>query len=151
MATFTAVSNSRGGLAPKLKVNLSGPFFQRDVNATLRQNIRRMLEGIVTEGASEIAEALQAGEAGREPLGAGLTPDRASDYVVGRVKSLTGNPWALYGVVSINNHGLSPEQGIALMAGASEVERETHAFRRIASALRGAKAAIRANLTEGLE
>lgn len=142
---------SASPLAPKLTLDLSGPFFKADITKTILTNAGRMMEGIAQEGERTAVEALSVGEGGREPLGANVSPSRASGHVKGRVRSLRGHPWAFTAVISINNVGFTPEQGIALMAGASEVEAETHAFARTAAALRQARAVLRANLTEGLE
>ena len=145
------VANTPGGLAPKVSVDLSGPLFERDVKATVRENIRTMLQGIAEEGASSVRDDMAFGEGGRQPISDNVSPDRESEWVFGRVRSLAGKPWALTAVISINNHGLSSEQGIALMAGAARVESETHAFRQAASGLRGARAILAADLTRNLE
>lgn len=133
------------------KVEFSGPFFTRDPGATLRGNIVRMMQGIAEEGEAAVQKALGQGEGGRLPISHGVQPSRVSGHAIGRVRSLSGKPWAATAVISINNSGFSAGEGISLMAAAAKVEAETHAFRRTATALRSARAMLRANLTEGIE
>ena len=135
-------------MAVKVQVDLSGPFFQRDPAATFGENVRRMLDGIAQEGERAIQAALGAGT-GRAPIS--LIGDRVAQHVVGRTRSLSGKRWAMTAVVSVNNSGWSPRQGVALMAAASTLERRFHPFRKTASQLRSARAVLAANLTRGIE
>jgi len=130
-------------------VDLSGPLFQRDPGKTLRGNIRKMMAGVAAEGERIVRENLRAGQAGRAPISA--LGDRVADHAIGRVTSLTGKHWMATAVVSVNNSGFSPKQGISLMAAASSVEGRSHAFRALYRDLQRSRAVARANLTEGLE
>lgn len=134
----------------KTTVELTGPFFQRDPKKTFRHNVRRMLQGLADESQKSIRGAFDAGASSRLPI-ARIPGDRVADHVIGRVRALGGRPWALTAVVSVNNRGWSPQQGISLMAAASRVEHVVHAFRDVASQIRSSRAVLGANLTEGLE
>lgn len=129
--------------------NFSGPFFTRDPEKTITENVHKMMLAIAEEGATAARTSMRQGEGQRDlvrELGV-----RASDYVVGRVKSRAGTPWLRAAVVQVLNEGLSAGEGRSLMAAASAVEGETHTFRNIARQLRSARAVLRANLTEGIE
>lgn len=137
-------------MAVKTSVELSGPFFQRDPAQTFSENIKRALEGFASEGQKVIASLLMSGAGGREPIYR-LSPDRVADHVVGRVQSLTGREWRATAVVSVNNSGLSADEGISLMAAASSLERRLGAFRKATRASRLTATVVRANLTKGIE
>jgi hypothetical protein len=130
-------------------VDFSGPFFKADIDKTLLENVRKMMEGIAEEGEPAAEEGLLTG-ATRRALVSG-TGDRVADHVVGRTESLTGKEWMTAAVVSVNRAGLDQRQAISLMAAASSVERRTRAISRVTRQLRAARAVLRANLTEGLE
>lgn len=130
-------------------VELSGPFFQRDPGETLRGNIERMMQGLAEEGEKAGRDGFAATQAGRLPIS--QLGDRVSGHVVGRVVSLRGRRWRATAVVSINNFGYTPIQGISLMAAASSVERRTHVMRNLARSIRSSRAVLNANLTKGIE
>jgi hypothetical protein len=123
---------------PKLQVDLSGPLFSRDVKKTVRNNIRRMLEGLAEEG-----ERL-ARSAWPVLTGAGR------DHTEGRVRSLTGKPWFLTAVISAQHVYPWPNGGAKQYRG-GKAEQRVGMFRRTASALRSARPVMTANLTKGLE
>lgn len=131
----------------KSSITKTGAFFEVDVKRTLRENARKMIEGVVAEGKDDVVGQLQAGEGQRFRVRRG--GGRVSDRVVARVTSEHGKPWAVTGVVSVSPAGLSAPEAISLMAAASEVERQTHAFRRTAGRLRRARAA-NVDLLKGL-
>lgn len=133
------------------KVEFSGPFFERDPGATLRGNIQRMMEAVAREGEQAVRAALAIGESDRIVISHHVEPDRVSGHAIGRVTSLASKHWLATAVISVNNSGFSPAEGKSLMAAASAVEGETHAFRRTATALRRSRAVLRANLTAGIE
>lgn len=120
-------------------MNVKGPFFEHDPAKTFRQNIRVMLAAVAAEGRSDVIAQLEQGQAGRLPIGSGVEPERVSGHVVGRVASLGGKPWKVTAVVSVNNSGFTPKQGIALMAAGSVVERRTGAFKRTTGRIRRSK------------
>lgn len=133
----------------KTRVDFSGPFFRGDPGAKFLGNVRKMMQGIAAEGEAAARQNLRAGQAGRAPIT--YLGDRVADHVVGRVKSVTGKQWTAAAVVSINNSGLGAREGKALMAAASQVERQTRAFSALTRDLRNARAVLRANLAEGLD
>lgn len=130
-------------------IRYDGPFFRKDPARTFRQNIRTMLDATAQEGATDVRAQLAAGNASRAPIR--YIGDHVSAHVVGRVHSLSGKPWAVTAVVSVNNSGYSKRAGIALMAAASEVEGRTGAFRRTQTRVRRAKAVNAAELLKGIE
>lgn len=130
-----------------IKVSASGAFFQRDPVRTFRANLRDAMAEMAESGEADVKARMQQGEGSRQPM-RGITPVRVSGHVVGRVRSLAGKPWAATAVVSINNRGLTPRQGITLMAAGSRIEAQSHPFRRAAS---GVRKWVRTDLAKGLE
>jgi hypothetical protein len=123
---------------PKLQVDLTGPLFTRDVKKTVRQNIRRMLQGLVEEG-ERLAQSIW-------PVLTGAGRDNTE----GRVRSLTGKPWFLTGVVSARHVYPWPNGGAKQYRGGKS-EQRVGMFRRTATAMRRSRTVISANLVEGLE
>jgi hypothetical protein len=132
------------------RIDMSGPFFTNDPRKTFRQNARVLLDRLQEEGEADVKQQMRGGEGGRAPISQGVSPSRVSGHVVGRVVSLTGRPWQATAVVSINNYGFSKAQGIALMAAAANVERETHAFRRTTNRLRRSRKVNASELLRGI-
>jgi hypothetical protein len=130
-------------------IDLSGPFFTKDPAKTFRQNIRVLMAAVAAEGEADVRAQLQSGQSSRAPL-RGITPNRVSGHVHGRVRSLSGRPWAVTAVTSVNASGLSGRQAVRLMAAGSLLEGRTHAFRRTTSRLRKAKAINKVELLKGL-
>ncbi len=126
-------------------MDLSGPFFTRDPAKTFRQNIRDFMDEVADVGADDVRAQLRAGEDRRAPIH-GVSPSRVSAYVQGRTSSLRGKRWAVTAVVSVRPVG-SRRQAISIMAAASRVEAQTHAFRRTASRLRKARTDLLKGLT----
>ena len=120
-------------------IDKSGPFFAHDPAKTFRANIRTMMEAVAAEGEADVSAQMRATEGGRRPISSGVQPDRVGRNVVGRVTSLSGKKWAVTAVVSVNNSGFTPRQGIALMAAASRVEGQIHAFRKTTSRIKSTR------------
>jgi hypothetical protein len=131
-------------------IDLSGPFFTKDIRRTMRSNIEDLVAAIAEEAETDVSAQLAAGEAGRALISAGVQPARLSSHVIGRVRSIGGKDWHRTAVVSINNTGFTKKQGTALMAAASVVEGKTHAFRRTTARLRKSRAVNQAELLKGL-
>lgn len=132
-------------------IDLKGPFFTKQPGKTFRQNVRVMMAAVAAEGEADVQAQLRAGEGNRRRISHGVAPDRVSGHAVGRVHSLGGNLWAVTAVISVNNSGLTPAQGIALMAAAAVVERQTHAFRRTTGRLRRARSVNTTELLKGID
>lgn len=130
--------------APKITISLSGPLFQKDLRVTLRQNMRRMLQGMADEGEAAIVALYPVGSAGDPHPGLGRSG------VVGRVASLSGKPWALTAVIS-EQHVYPWLNGGQKEYRGGKTEARVHMFRRTASALRHSRAVLMGNLTAGLE
>jgi hypothetical protein len=128
-------------------IDMSGPFFRKDPVKTFRQNVRELMDQIAVAGESDVKAQMATGQGSRAVMNM-VDPNRVAAHVVGRTKSLGGKRWAVTAVVSVNNSGLSRAQGIQLMAAASQVERQTGAFKRTASRVR--KVSKLNDLTEGM-
>jgi hypothetical protein len=151
-------------MARSPRVKFSGQFFEKDVTKTIRANLHDMLVEIAAGAERDIAVQLQRGEAGRAPLSLGrpggrkqarargrgqkplLGNARVSQFVRGRVQSLSGKPWQLHAVVSPNTTGMNRKHAISLMAAASHLEGEVHAWRRTARAIKRARKDLAAGL-----
>lgn len=79
-------------MAGRGAVVFSGPFFEPSADKRLRENIRGMISGMADEGEAAVKGQLTSGH--------GYLTGALSKSVVGRVRSLSGKPWALTGVVS---------------------------------------------------
>lgn len=160
-------------------IEMTGPLFSPQADLTLRQNIRRMLQGLADEGARVVIA--------NSPNGPGTRPDPAGSFkggVEGRVRSLKGAPWWLTAVVSqqhvyawgsrggrsfgIAQSGVykrgarkgqtwhkSDSEVLDRMSNASyrggKVERKYHMFRNAANQMKSSRALLAADLTKGLE
>ena len=133
----------------RVTIKYEGPFFHHDPRKTFRQNVREMLKGWVQAGQQEMAVRYNEGSSGRAPIKR-LAPERVAGHVVGRVTSLGGHAWQMTGIVSVNNAGLSPAEGVSLMAAASQVERQTKGAQRTFRNMRRARAANMDELLKGL-
>lgn len=130
-------------------IDFSGPFFTKDPEKTIIDNVQKMMQGIATEGATAARTGLASGQQSRaliRELG-----DRVSDHVIGRVESRTGKEWHVAAVVQVYNQGLSAAESRSLMAAASYVARQTRAITDVTRQLRAARAVMTANLTAGIE
>jgi hypothetical protein len=128
------------------RITFSGPLFSADADKTLRQNIRRMMQGIADEGA-EVAKA-------RSPRRSGAF----IDGIEGRTQGVRGNKWALTAVVSQTHVYPWHNKGARGFSGRAQaeyrggkVEQRYRIFRAVTSQLRAARAVMAANLTKGLE
>jgi hypothetical protein len=131
-------------------IDKSGPFFTKDPARTFRSNIRTMMDAVAREGQSDVRAQLQVGEGGRQPISHGVQPGRVSAHVVGRTSNLVGKRWAVTAVVSVQNRGFTGAQGKALMAAASRVEAQTHAFRKTKGRIRSTRAMNTDELLKGI-
>ena len=129
------------------RIAFDGPLFTKDTRKTVRGNIREFLEGAAAEGQQAVRDVLRSGEGSREPIREIGEDARVSQFVVGRVESLTGRRWQLNLVTSPSTKGLDKRRSLALMAAASRLEKRTRAFRRLAIAGRAA----RHDFAKGLE
>jgi hypothetical protein len=131
-------------------IDTSGPFFTHDPRKTFRGNIRLFMAAVADEGQRDVEAQLKSGQAEREPIRL-IQPNRVSGHVVGRTKSLTGKPWEVTAVISINNRGFTKKQGTRLMAAGSVLEHRIHAFRKTKNRLRRARAVNQVELLRGLK
>src|SRR5262245_16612573 len=129
-------------------IDKTGPFFSKDPRKTFLANARDFLDEVADEGAADVIAQMLVGQAGRRPIR--QLGDHVSEHVVGRTQSLRGRRWQYTAVVSVNNTGLTKAEGISLMAAASEVERQTGAFKRTSSRLRRVAKMNTSELLKGL-
>lgn len=130
-------------------IKFDGPFFTGDPAKTFRQNIRAFMDVVAAEGEADVKAQMAVDAGGRKPIRA-LSPQRVSDHVRGRTRSISGRRWACTAVVSVNNSGFTKAQGISLMAAASQVESQTGAFKRTAARLRRVAKRADAVLLKGI-
>ena len=114
------------------------------------KNIKVLMDALSEEGEADVKVQLQAGEGNRAPIARRVQPERVSGHVIGRTESLRGRNWEVTAVVSVQNQGFSKAQGTALMAAASRVEGQTHAFRKTTNRLRRARKINAAELLKGI-
>lgn len=123
--------------ASGIHIDLTGPLFQRDPGKTIKQNIRRMMQGLAQEGEAAVKSGWTNSTRGR----AG---------VVGRAHSVKGKPWTLHAVIT-------PEYVYPWKSGGSKQYRggrnkqRNRAFKATYYRIRSARAVLGANLTRDLE
>ena len=119
-------------------IDLSGPFFTKDVKKTVRENMRVALLETVTQGRDIVQQQLTPGH--------GYLTGRLSSHIQAANKSLSGQPWALSAVVrSTVNQVMPGHKGYAM-----KIEAKYHMFRNARAAMRRAGKLLRANYTKGL-
>lgn len=136
------------------KAEYIGPFFEKNVDYAIEDNITQILLGFAEAGEQDVLRKLAETDRGRAALRLPDWPaeNRVSDFVVGRVRSMEDHPWHRWVVVSPSRQGLNREQAIGLYAASARVERATHAFRTTATALRRAVKEMKAvDMAKGLE
>lgn len=120
-------------------IDISGPFFTKDVRKTVRENMRAALLETVMQGRDIVQQQLTPGH--------GYLTGNLSNHIQASNKSLTGQPWALSAVVrSTVNQTMPGHKGYAM-----KVEAKYGMFRNARSAMRRAGKLLKANYTRGLE
>lgn len=132
----------------KTTIDLTGPFFTHDPAKTFQENVRTLMEAIAVEGEQDVRSQLTATQDARVEVSVG---GRVSQYVRGRVESVTGKGWRYNAVVSVDTSRKSKRGAVAYMAAASSIEGRLHVFRRTTSRLRRARAINKAELFKGLQ
>lgn len=125
-------------------ITKTGPLFTADIDKTLGENFRTLMEAIAREGEADVRA--------QSPAGA------FSQGVRGRVESLHGKRWYRNAVVSQTYiYPWSVPHGQRGFKGRDEaqyrggkLEGRRHMFRRTASRLRSARAINQAELAKGL-
>ncbi len=135
------------GRSDPLRVDFKGPFFEGDPKKKVVQNIADLMVALAAEAERDVVGQMVTSTGTRKRISNNVIPPRVFAHVIGRPAK---RPYTA-AVVSVRNQGLSQKQGIALMAAASRVEGQTHAFRRTAGRIRRARSIIRANLAKGLD
>lgn len=124
--------------APIVHVDLSGPFFKKDPERTIWQNVRKMMAGVAEEGQRAVRS--------NYPVLTGY----GQQGVVGRVTSLTGKPWFATAVVS-QTRAYPWRGGDSKQYRGGKSEARHHMFRAAYRDLQHSRAALQADLTAGLE
>lgn len=131
----------------KTSIRKDGPFFRNDPEKTFRKNAHEMMLAVARVGVDDVRGQMRAGEADRAPIRA--LGDRVSDHVGGELRRYpSGRPYSA--VVFVVNRGLGRAEAISLMAAASEVEGQTHAFRKTAGRISRSRAVNVEQLLKGL-
>lgn len=125
-------------------ITRTGAFFEKDPGLTIGENARRLMEAVAAEGERDA----QARIASLPP--AGVRTGATRRRIVGRARSHRGKPWRLTAVIGIPNVGMTEDEAIRTYAAMAAIERRYHPMRATSTALRGAAAVNRAELTRGL-
>lgn len=99
MGTKTRYTTRTG--TSSARIEMTGPLFSPQADLTLRQNIRRLLQGLAEAGAESVRGASPQSKDGTRIRG--KTIDPAGSFrggVVPRVRSLKNAPWWLSAVIS---------------------------------------------------
>lgn len=134
--------------SPRSDVELSGPFFTKDVRKTVRQNIMDLMDGLAAEMERDVRSKIAGKETkGAMPYSTGWT----RRHVIGRTRSVRGRRWQTWARVSVNTQGMTRRQAIRTKAAGASIERRWHIFRR--ETFRGRRIAKKAyaDLTRGLD
>lgn len=123
-------------------IDLTGPFFTKDVAKTLRQNADAMFAAVAAEGESDV-KAQSVGF--RHETGA------FREGVRGRSARLDGAPFRSPGAVVSQTHVYRWARGGVRQYRGGKVEASRHMFRRTAGRLRRAKKLNVAELLRGLQ
>jgi hypothetical protein len=126
------------------KISLEGPIFTHDPKKTIRTNIHAMLEEVAESGAHNVQAQLTPGH-GWDATGRDAVHLR--DYVIGRVESLSGRPWALHAVVS----AVTLQRQLRAHSYIGRVERRYRMFARAYRAISSSRPRLADELAKGLE
>ena len=137
--------------APKYKtsIKVSGPFFTHDPAKTLRENMHVMMLNLAKAGAKDVRSQMRAGRSERAPISR-LGHHHVVDYVFGELRRYPSGPRYTARVI-VRNRGLTKEQGISLMASASQVEGQIHAFRKTKGRILRTRTVNAAELLKGIK
>ncbi|MCI0581845.1 MAG: hypothetical protein L0227_02950 [Chloroflexi bacterium] len=137
------MARRRGPPRRTVGIEIRGPFFDNGPGATFRENVRKLMAGVASQGERRVRDAI----AGIPP--AGVRTGDTRRRIRGRVRSLTGKRWQYAVVISPSTAGLSRRDAIGVRAAASAIEARHHVFRRISRTL--AKPAGLTDLLKGLD
>ena len=138
---------SRVSKSFKTSITVHGPWFTHDPAKTFAGNVHEMMLGLAREGAKDVQGQTRAGQSGREPIR--QLGDHVSDHVAGELRRYPAGPRYAARVI-VRNRGFTKAEGISLMAAASQVEQQTHAFRKTTGRIMRARAVNAAELAKGL-
>lgn len=127
------------------RVTFTGPLFAPDADKTLRENIRRMLQGMADDAAHTAAA--------RSPRHTGAF----AAGIKGRTQGVKGNKWALTAVVSQTHVYPWKNKGARGFSGRSEaeyrggkVEARYRIFRSVTYQMRRMRAGVAEEIIKGL-
>jgi hypothetical protein len=132
----------------KTQIKASGPFFTADPAKTLRQNMHVMMQKLAKAGMKDVRSQLRAGRSDRAPVSR-LGHHHVVDYVFGELRRYPPGPKFTARVI-VRNRGLTAEQGKSLMAAASQLEGEVHAFRKTKGRILRTRIVNAAELLKGI-
>jgi len=132
----------------RTSIKKTGPFFRHDPGKTFRQNAHTMMLGVAREGAADVRGQMSSGNASRAPIKQ-LEPNHVSDHVYGELRKRPSGP-NYTAAVFVRNKGFTRKEAQSLMAAASKVEGQTHAFRKTAGRISRARAVNVDELLKGI-
>lgn len=127
------------------RIELTGPFFERDPEKTVRQNIQEMLDAL----SGEMQDLVRSDIASRAmPRSTGWSLGHTLGYTT---SPRSGKHWQLWAAVGAVTAGMDAKDAIRTKAAAASIERRWHPYRNVKSAVYRARAVASANLSKGLE
>lgn len=122
---------------PDLSIDLTGPFFRRDPEKTITENVHQMVEGLAIEGERIVKVGWSNSIRGR-------------GGVVGRASSVSGKPWTFHATVTPEFTYPWPHGGVKRYRGGRN-KRRNRAFKDAYYRMRSARLQLGVNLTKGIE
>lgn len=126
------------------KVELSGDFFTKDPERTIRENIGDMLEALSVEMESQVKREIASHNM---PRSVGWSYAHTVGYVV---SPKTGRHWRYWAAVGALTTGMDKKDAKRTKAAAASIERRWHPYRRVKSGVYRARAVVSADLSKGL-
>lgn len=133
----------------RTQIKKTGPFFTHDPAKTLRQNMHVMMTKLAKAGMTDVRSQLRAGRSQRAPISR-LGHHHVVDYVFGELRRYPAGPRYSARII-VRNRGLTREQGISLMAAASRLEGQLHAFRKTKGRIARTRIVNAAELLKGIK
>ena len=137
---------NQGSVEVTARFEASGPFFERQPGATLRQNVMRMLDEMA-EWMEHETDSSIASHASQMPFYTGWTVAKNTGYTTSKK---TGRRWTTYAAVGTVTAGMNAKDAIRTKAAAATIERRWHVWRNLKSGLYRARPLITADLAKGL-
>jgi hypothetical protein len=139
----TATRTLRGGGVTT--ISMTGPFFEKDPGATLRQNMRTMVAAMADEGVADVRAQIVS-HAGEMPKYTGWT----ADHIIGRSESRTGKQWSLWAAVAMDTSGMDAKTAKRTQAAAATIANRWSPWRKTRNRLMRSRHINKAELLKGI-